>query len=679
MNSKKLLALFLAAMMVFLVACGGPANNGGGQSGKQQNETSKDNNSEPVAEKEVTIAGTNSLDTMDYLITSKNPDHEWNSNFVETLVEYDRIGKLVGSLAESWEVGADKLEWTFKLKPGIKWVNHTQEEVGTLKAEDFVTGLRHAIEFKSETLQLVNGVIKGVAEYAASDFSDEAWSKVGIEAVDELTVKYKLEKETPWFGDIASYSILQPVNREFLESKGQGCKLGAPNTTDCTFGSLTPDSILYNGAFVLESVDAKSKIVMVKNKQFFNANNVQISKYTEVYDDGSDPYSIKKGFENGTYPQMSLEPTWSDYEDIKEQYKANLLESPVNGVVFGILFNFNRKSFEHTNYAEDEAARENTRKAILNENFRKALRAAFDVKKYLEVSAPSDIAKGTLRNINNFPLAGHDSKGRDYHQIVNDTYNQKTGEKVSLLDGEQPFLSKEKALEYIEKAKAEGIKFPVKLDTLVIETRDVAMKRAASFKQSVLDNTDNQIEIEIVPRPQNTVIAVAFQNEDPEKADFDISTFAGWGPDFNDPLTFAETFSPNVGTYMAHLGLGRIGEDGKPMNNDLKESLGFNEYEKLLNEAKVILDNHDKRLEAFAKMDSYLLERALFIPTMMQTRGQLVSKYEPFRKGYSNVGLSSLKLKNVRVGDEIITTEKYNEIKAKWEKEVQDLAKSQKQ
>ena len=679
MNSKRILALLLAVLMVFLVACGGPTNTGketqGEQPGGTESETQE--TGEAIEEREITVAGDNSLASMDYLTTSRNPDHTWNANFVETLVEYNNIGKLVGSLAESWEVSEDGLEWTFKLRPGVKWVTYTQEEYDEVKAEDFVTGLRHAAEFNSNTASLVTGVIKGFEEYMSSDFSDEAWANVGIEAVDELTVKYTLLNPTPYFGDIASYSVLMPVNREFLESKGAGCQIGSPESTNCTFGSLNPDSILYNGAFTLQSIDEKSQIVMIKNQKFYDANNVQISKYTEVYDDGSDPYSIKKGFENGTYTQMALRPTWSDYEQIKEQYKDNLRTSLPNATVFGLLFNYNRQVFDNTEYAQDETLRQNTRKAMLNENFRKALRASWDVQKYLEVGAPTDVAKATLRNINNFPGAGHDSTGRDYHQIVNDVYNKHTGENVNLQDGEQPFLSKEKALEYIEKAKAEGIEFPVHLDVLVIETSDVATKRAASMKQSISDNTDGQIIVELVLRPEDTVRAIAFGNEDASQSDFDISTFAGWGPDFNDPLSFAETFSPNIGTYMTSLGLGRLDGAGNPENPELKEQLGFNEYEKLLNEARNIFDDHDKRLEKFAELDSLLLEKALFVPTMMQTRFQLVTKQIPFNMAYSEVGLSSNKYKNLRIGDEILTTEEYEKLKAEWEQKVQDLAKEQ--
>lgn len=57
-----------------------------------------------------------------------------------------------------------------------------------------------------------------------------------------------------------------------------------------------------------------------------------------------------------------------------------------------------------------------------------------------------------------------------------------TGEKVDLNDGQDPWLSKEKALEFIAKAEEEGIKFPVKLDMLVLQTSDSLVKKGQSMK-----------------------------------------------------------------------------------------------------------------------------------------------------------------------------------------------------
>lgn len=681
-KSKKLLSLFLALVMVFSVACGKPqgeqkqpTEEGDNQSteGNEENNGGEDTVGESEI-KEVTIAGSNSLANMDYTVTSKRPDHTWNANFVDGLLEHDRLGQLKGALAESWEVSEDGLTWTFNLREGVKWVTNQGIEYADVVADDFVTGLRHAAEFNSETSSLVAGIIKGYAEYLNSDFSDEAWDKVGIEAKDDYTLVYTLEKPAPYFGDITTYSILFPINREFLEASGEGSKLGSPDPLNSSFGSLSPDSILYNGGYILTTVDQKSQIVMEKNENYWDADKVLVEKVTEIYDDGSDPYSIKKGYENGTYPSMSMKPTWEDYNKIRSEYEEFVRPNNPDGTVYGLSFTYDRQVFDHSKYASDEKLKEATRKAVLNENFRKALRAAYNRQAELEIDAPAELAKQAKRNINNFPDAGHATDGRDYHQIVTDVYNKNTGEDINLVDGEDPFYGKEKAMEYIEAAKSEGVEFPIHLDMLVIETSDRLTKMANSVKQSVAENTDGNIIIELVLLPQDDVMALAFQNEDPKALDYDISTFSGWGPDYNDPKSFVNVWSTTVGDYMKNSGIATVDENGELLDKDLKDQLGFTEYEELYREADEIVDDNDARLEAFAKADSLLIEKALYVPQKMSARAELVSKAIPYEGNYALVGLSAEKWKGRKFQSEPITAEEYKSIREQWEKDVADLA-----
>lgn len=679
-RTKKLLSLLLAFVMVFLVACGGP--QGGGKK-KESTGESKSESTETKTEgtklepKELKVAGANSITTMDYLVSGKQADNGWNVNFVETLLDYNNVGQLVGSLAESWESSDNSKVWTFKLRKGVNWVDYQQNVVGEVKAQDFVTGLRHVAEFKSQTSWIVSDLVKGFDKYMSSSFSDEEWKKVGVEAVDDYTVRYTLKTPAPYFGDIATYVTLMPVNKEFLESKGEGCALGKPNPESCTFGNTTPNSILYNGAFVLESFDEKSQLVIAKNEHFWDKDNVQLTKVTEIYDDGKNPYSIKSGYENGTYPSFALRASWSDYDKIAEEYKEYTREALPNGTTFGIIMNFNRQKYDYTKYASDETLKARTKKALLNENFRKALRAAADKGAAIASTVPEKLAKATLRNINNFPTVGNTTDGKGYFDLVTEEYNKKTGEKRNLSDGQDAFLSKEEALKYIEAAKAEGVEFPVHLDLPVIETDDTLMKRASSLIQSVKANTDGQIIVERVAIPQKDVYQITLNNQDPAGSDYDISTFTGWGPDYNDPSSFVGTFTNN-GTYMKSIGLGSVKEDGTPADAELKKQLGFEEYNELYKKANDIVDDHDARFKAFAKADSLLLEKALFIPTSMQTRTQSVSKLKPFEGAYTSVGMSGSKYKNTKLLDKAVKTSEYEAAKAEWEKKVEEAAKSSK-
>ena len=95
---------------------------------------------------------------------------------------------------------------------------------------------------------------------------------------------------------MTTYAVLYPVNRTFLESMGEGCKLGSPDPATCSFGTVEMDSILYNGAYILTTYDQKSQLILTKNDSYWDAEHVYMETVTRIYDDGSDPYSGIKGF-----------------------------------------------------------------------------------------------------------------------------------------------------------------------------------------------------------------------------------------------------------------------------------------------------------------------------------------------------------------------------------------------
>ena len=676
---KKLLVALLALLMIVtLTACGkkdeAPVTGGDEPTGEVAtfDVNAVDVSSLKLANtKEFVYSDSREVASMDYLVTALASDHQYNVNFVDGLVICDRYGAYQPAVAESWTANEDATVWTFKLKKGVKWVTAAGDEYGEVTAEDFVTGLRHAAEFQSGTAYVVSSV-DGFSDYmSAGDYSDEAWAKVGVKAVDDYTVEYTLNAPTPYFYTQVEYTVFYPVNKTFLESKGDGCKLGTPDTNSCTFGQATPDSILYNGAYILSSFDVKSQTVMVKNPAYYAADEVYLEKVTVIYDEGSDPYEMIRSFEQNVYAYAGLSTQWGDevFNEMMAKYDGYVNPTLSNYYAFGIVFNYNRVTYENTAHADD-ADKENTKAAIRNENFRLAMKSAFDAQAYLEVSAPTEIAKATLRNINGVPNLVSTSDGTLYGTLVEDAYEEITGTRVSLADGQWPWLSKENALAYIEAAKADGITFPVHVDMLVIETSDRLTKQGLSFKQSIEENTDGQIIVDLIMRDQDTVQNIAYYSESWDEADYDISTFTGWGPDYVDPKSFVEIYSPVDGYYMHSCGLtdkGATQSDDFGADDELKTQLGFYEYEDLYRAADAITDDLDARYKAFAKADAYLLAHGLYIPTSMQTRSARVSHIVPFSAPYSS-GVSQYKYRGVQLQEDVVTTEQYQAAMAAWEK-----------
>lgn len=640
---KKLLKLTLASAMAFgLAACGG-------------------NDVELVDN--YTNVFSSDIQSLDYVSTALAVDHEINANLVDGLVETNPLGEYVGALAESFEPNEDATVWTFKIREGVKWVTADGEEYAEVTAHDWVTGLQHAADFNSGTAYLVQGVIKNFSEYQNGlvDFSE-----VGVKAVDDYTLEYTLTKSTPYFHTICNYAILYPINQKFLESQGEGCKLGAPDKTACTFGTVDPTSILYNGAYILTENTSESKIELTANDAYWDTDNVHLKTVTWIFDDGSDPYSVINGFEAGTYAVAALQASWENFDEYLTKYADNYYQALPNTTVYYLNFNFNRQLYDHTSKTTD-AEKENTQNAIQNADFRRALRAAYDRVSYMEVNYATEVATSMLRNMNGAYDLVFTTDGTPYGKLVEEAYKEMTGEEINLNDAQDPYLSKDAALAYIEEAKKAGVTFPVKLDLLVIsDSSPVYIDQAQSFKKSIEDNTDGNIVIDLQHVTYNEALTIQYYNQDPAACDYDIMIFTGWGPDFNDPKTYCDIFSTSAGYYMTTQGL-YLDSDNVAEDLAIKDKIGMDEYEALYQAAEAETDT-DKRYAAYAKVDAYMVDQVYAIMVNMSSRPYRVTRVVPFTGAYALSGISEYKFKYFQVQADPVTVEQYNKAYDEWQK-----------
>lgn len=659
---KKLLTILLSSLMVLsLAACSDDTP----VATETPDATDETMYSGPTV---YTSTVSSDLDSMDYVVTSHNQDHEHNANFIDGLLENDSYGKYIGDIATDWSTD-DGTIWTFNLREGANWVTAEGEVYDEVVAQDFVTGLQHAADFDSQTNWLVSGIIENYQAYLDGEVS---FDEVGVKAIDTYTLQYTLTKPVPYFYTMATYSILFPINQEFLESKGTGCKLGEPDTENCDFGLPQPDSILYNGGYILTENTSKSVISYDKNPEYWDAEHVYIEEVTLFYDEGADTYSQIKGFEQGTYTTAAIKASWEDYEDYKAKYADNLLTPLPDRYSFTINFNVNRTNYTETGLLTD-ADKANTKAATQNENFRKAFLAAFDKLSYAKQSSEEDVAKISIRNTYTFPYLVYTSDGTPYYQLVEDEFNAlETGfPDVSLDDGENAFMDADLAMSFIEAAKADGITFPVTLDLITDESAQIFLDRAQSLKDSVEGNTDGNILINVIPLDHDTSLKYTYYSLfNYNDTCFDIGNRAGWGPDFVDPKTFLDTYGTN-GDFTMLLGVNHYQATDEAGNVDAEsdavfEEQGLLEYQALLDEADALLDL-DARYEAYAKAEAYLLSTGIMIPYSSQSLSLTVSKVVPFTGPYAQAGIAMLKYKGMMLSDEIITTADYEAARANFE------------
>jgi len=654
---KKVLALLLVGLSAAML----------GACESNSKESSSTTKSERVSEYN-TVYGTD-IETLDYTFSSRNTNSTHYTNFVEGLLENDQYGNLKGDMAESWEVSDDGLTYTYHLRKDVPWVDSEGNEYGAdVVANDFVTGLKHAVDVQSETLYIVADSVKGLSDYI--DGKTDDFSTVGVKAVDDYTLQYTLNKPEPFWNSKTTYGILYPINEEFLKSKGKD------------FGKPTPDSILYNGPFILANNTAKSVIEYTKNESYWDPENVHLDTVKLTYNDGSDPDGMFKSYENGELSAATVFPNSPGYKDVTETYPNGVTWSETGGSTYNLTFNFNRGTFDATSKTSNKE-KEDTHNAILNRNFRLAILFGFDKKNYNAQSVGEEGANTALRNTL-VPSEFVEIGGKPYGETVANKLKSLDSDAfgdVDLSDGQDGYYNPDKAKEYIEKAKTEleakGVQFPIHLDIPVQETSEMAVNTVKSLKKSVEDSlgSDNVI-VDIQLLNQDKYLAATYQATTGQAGDFDISNASGWGPDYIDPSSYLNIYDSRKGDMIHTLGLeGSDIVQGKDPSSAAKKEINLLEYDALLDKAAAITDDLDARYTAYADAEAWLLNNALQVPIYADGGTPRVTNVVPFSGPYGWAGIAANKLKYIEVQSDIVTTDQYDKAKENWEVKKEETAK----
>lgn len=604
--------------------------------------------------------------TFNYLLDYYADNTAVITNLVDGLLENDSYGNLTPALAEDWSVSADGLTYTYKLRKDAKWYTADGEEYASVKAQDFVTGIKYAADNKGQAMDLIQNSIKGLNDYVTGVTND--FSTVGVKALDDYTVEYTLTRPEPYWNSKTTNSILFPVNEEFLKSK------------DKDFGTLTPDSILYNGPYLLKDFTSKSSIEYVKNPHYYDHDKVTIEKVKLAYFDGSDQEMTIRNFESGAYSLAGVYPNSSNYTKTKEKYQDNIVYSLQDKTSWYFNFNVNRKTYNHTAKTTDEQ-KKSTQTAILNKNFRQAINFGIDRTAYSAQSNGEEAASKTLRNTLVPPT---------FVQVGDKTFGEVTASKlvnygtewsgINLVDAQDAYFNKEKAQAKFAEAKkeleAQGVTFPIHLDVPVDQTNKNAVSGMNSVKQTLetVLGSDN-IVIDVQQLSTDDFGNVAFLAPNPAARDYDLN-FDGWVGDYQDPSTYLDPFNAETGFYLKIFGL-----DAKE-DQELIKSLGLDTYTQLLKEADAENKDVAKRYEKYAEAQAWMIDNSLVMSAMSNGGTASVTKVTPFTRAYSLVGIKGdgNNYKYMRLQKDPVTKKQFDEAKAKWEAESKKaIEKSQKE
>ncbi len=249
---------------------------------------------ETDGKKIIRLLGGSDIPSMDTNKSTDQVSFEIMGNVLEGLVMLDEGDKVRPGIAEKWDVSEDLREYTFYLRDAV-WSNDDP-----VTAQDFVdswrrlanpeTGSQYAYMVESAGLLNAGEVVSG----------KKPVEELGVEAVDEKTLKVTLTQPIPYFVKLMSFPSFYPINKKFVDEMGED------------FGTSL-DSVLFNGAYRLTQWDIGYGYGFRKNEKYWDAENVM--------NDGVD-YRIVKDYssaialyDNGEIDKCAL------YGELVEQRK----------------------------------------------------------------------------------------------------------------------------------------------------------------------------------------------------------------------------------------------------------------------------------------------------------------------------------------------------------------------
>lgn len=513
--------------------------------------------------------------TLDTLNTSSQSDTEILVNCTDSLVQYNNLGQMIPAVAESWEISADGLTYTFHIRKGAWWSTSEGAKYAEVTANDFVAGFQHMLDCGAGLESLLFGIVEGVQEYVLAGGKFDA---VGYKAVDDYTLQITLCEPTSYFMTMLTYSIFAPICKSFYLAHGgvfgiEEYAAAYADTNKYTYGKATDvSSQVYNGAFILQQLNDASIIKVVKNPNYYDPESVKLDSITWVYDNGENMDQFYKDVCDGVYAGSGLTSASGTLEKAKADGnfdKYSYISDTTSTSYFGGL-NLNRGTFALASGAvassKTEEQKIDTETAMMNKNFRKAVSYAWDKATQNAVSRGADLATTNLRNMYTHPefvqLSEEvtDASGKKfaagtmYGEIVQ-YYLDKMGSPVQVADGIDGWYHPAEAKRHLELAKKElgnSVNWPIVIDVVYYSANQTQIAQAQAYKQSIegVLGAEN-VTVNLVEATTSAdFYASGYRASNGEAGNYDMFYGSGWGPDFGDPCTYLDTFRSNGVGYM---------------------------------------------------------------------------------------------------------------------------------
>ncbi len=433
-------------------------------------------------EKVLTVAqpGDTGLDNLDPRVHIST-----NHQFAQIAI-YDPLVRSRGSdfepaAAESWEVSPDGMTYTFNLREA-NWSDGKPVVAG-----DFVSA------FQRLFVQLrVQPNLRHHRERPGRARRHRAPDQLGVTAPDDRTLVIQLNGPAPYFLGLASSALAAPSRADLVEEHGDA--YGADVGTFAT-----------NGPFLLESWEHENEIVLRKNPEYWNADAIKLDEVRILV--LPDTGTQRNMFDNGELDLYGVAVPLTD-EELQTYTAEGKLQTYSRGGYRGITFN---------NFGQNDPDKA---KILSNPNFRKAISHALDRSTFVERVMGGNGLPATVQTPPDHTIFPGKTWGE-----VSPNYGK--------FHPETPDLAK--AQEYLARALAEtGFASVADLPEFDLLTSEDPQnpKMVTPYVLSVLtQDLGLKVSLKQVTGPDfwNVLLEPALG--------FDMAV-VGWGPDYNDPLTY---------------------------------------------------------------------------------------------------------------------------------------------
>jgi len=195
-------------------------------------------------------------ESLDPAIITGQPEGRLASTLFEGLLRFNKAGRPVPGVAERWDIWEDGRTYTFHLREDAKW-----SDGKPVTAADFVSSWERTLTPATGSgYNYMLFPIRNAEAFAAGDIDD--FSKVGVTALDDRTLRVELDSPTPYFLDLVAFTTYKPVRTDLIDRVGDDW--------------VKPEHIITNGPYRLESWRINNKIRLEKNPEYWNRDAVAL-------------------------------------------------------------------------------------------------------------------------------------------------------------------------------------------------------------------------------------------------------------------------------------------------------------------------------------------------------------------------------------------------------------------